>query len=109
MQTPDTSTVARNLGASCHAPALALKPCADSQPGKNSLCQTALEKLGYFISWTGSPGWLPQLVPGRASTGGQEPAGPVRGQEHLGGARGSSWCQAKRCGETRKLDLWEML
>lgn len=109
MQTPDTGTVDRNSGASCHVPALALKPCAESQPGKHSLCQTALEKLSYFIAWTGSPGWLPQPMPGRVSTGGQEPVGPVRGQEHLRGARGCSLCQGKRYGKTRKLDLWEML
>lgn len=73
MQTLKAGTLAKNNGASCLVPALALKLCSEIQPGKGCQCQTVPEKRSYFqpgaAPWAGSP--QPCASAGEAATGGQ--------------------------------------
>lgn len=59
MQTLKADALAKNNGASCLVPVLALKLCTEIQPGKGCQCQTVPEKRSYFqpgaVPWAGSP------------------------------------------------------
>lgn len=116
MQTLKAGTLAKNNGASCLVPALALKLCTQSQPGKCSRCQTAPEKQSYFqpgpVPWVGSPqprAWPCQRRGGRGRRA--VARGLSRGgQQHLSGACGCPWhgwvsgrTLPKECRGTRSL------
>lgn len=81
MRTLKAGTLAKNNRASCLVPALALKLCTESQPGKCSRCQTAPEKQ-FFSTWMSSLGWLPAAP---------RPALPAQGREQREGRGKWPW------------------
>jgi len=89
VRTLEAGTLAKNTGASCLVPALALQLCTESQPGNCSQCQTAPEKQSYFqpgpVPWAGSEQPPAQPCQHRGGSGGRTgTSGPGRGgQQHL--------------------------
>lgn len=103
MQTLKAGALAKNNGASCLVPALALKLCTEIQPGKGCQCQTVPEKRSYFqpgaVPWAGSP--QPCASAGEGATGGQGRvalAGVASSTSSVPlGALGVGECQAGHC------------
>lgn len=110
MQTLKADALAKNNGASCLVPALALKLCTEIQPGKGCQCQTVPEKRSYFqpgaVPWAGSP--QPCASAGEGATAGQgQVALAGVAQQQLFGCPWRGWVSGRtlpmECGGTGSL------